>query len=37
MAALRASFHSDVVMLIERDSKLDLRVARIERAMVSKG
>ena len=31
MGALRMSFHSDVVMLLERDSKLESRVARLER------
>ncbi len=32
MAALRTSFHSDVVMLMERDARLEQRVARLERA-----
>jgi len=32
MAALRTSFHNDVIMLMERDTKLEQRVARLERA-----
>jgi len=31
IVSLRASFHSDVLMLLERDSKLETRVARLER------
>ncbi len=32
MVSLRNSFHSDVVMLLERDTRLEQRVARLERA-----
>ena len=32
MNSLRASFHADVVMLVERDSRLETRVAQLERA-----
>ncbi len=31
--ALRVSFHNDVVMLIERDNKLDARVSRLEQTV----
>ncbi len=32
MVSLRTSFHNDVLMLVERDSRLEQRVARLERA-----
>ncbi len=31
--ALRISFHNDIVMLLERDNKLDARVSRLEQTV----
>ena len=32
IVSLRAAFHSDVLMLVERDTRLESRVAQLERA-----